>query len=336
MDIQTTFDALTDLVAEVISASFMSTIAEHDATRKTAQNLRDGALVQALLGAQLAKLVSFVTVDAERKTAIRYSAYLKHPRLGRGPLIDEAEDADVSFNVAAIAAQRSPGATQKIDYALAALRVRAVTQAIGPACIYPPHDAAMPGRTGSRQRRREITAADVPDEVAAILLRPISSEEDQAALVRSLRELEPGEHNRGALVTKIIALADQPEGHVVLNTIAGHIRRARFERGTGTDPEGRLEPASLPVRTTTKAPPVSASEKPVVPSQITSRVETASSSQSQTSTRRSPPASTEVSHANAPPLAAPLRAGLEHRGTKVPSARDRLAQAHAQRRARPQ
>lgn len=317
MDIQTTFDALSDLVADVISAGFMAAIAQHDTTREIAQNLRDGALVQALLGAQLTKLLGSIAGDAERKTAIRYASYLKHPRLGRGPLIDEAEDADASLNEAVIAAQSSTGVGPKVTLALAILRVRAITQAIGPACIYPPHERTAPGRKGQRQRRREITAADVPDEVAEILLRPVGSVDDQAALVRSLAEIESGEHNRGALVTKIIALVDQPDGHVVLNTIAGRIRRARFERSELADSSLPVPSSSQVLRTvsTPLSPPVGRGDE------IGGTVAAMAAAQSQPSS-------------DTPAPGTALRARFEQRGPKILSGKERLAQSQAKRRER--
>lgn len=324
MQHQTALDALTDLAVEVVTSGFALATEQHGTASDLGRKLREGATVQALLGPQLSKLATALSGDIERKTAVRYAAYLKHPRLGREPLIDEAENADISLNVAIVAAQASCNASTSVALALAILRVRAITQATGPACIYPPRGQANLGRTGQRQRRREITAADVPDAIAEVLLGSCNSTDEQAELTERLRAFEHSQYNEFGLVTKVLALVEKPDGQSVLHTISSRIRQARLDRGV--DPDVVAPPRS-------ELRNVRAVDGAVTSPRASSRATSVSEAVDFIPSSSAP--SQDAAPLPSAAAAASVLARLEQRGPKGLSTKERLKLAHASR-ARPQ
>lgn len=218
--------ALLDGVADVLISGLGDAAAVHDESRAMQAELRGHATTRALLGRQLSGLASSLTGEVQRRTEPRYAAYLQHPRYGREQHIDEAEAADRSLNKTLLPLLDAPTPAHAVAFWGAAVRVRAITAVMGTACIYPPVGQGA----GVRQRRREMTAADVPAPVASVLLAAADGEMEHADAIIALQALESTEHNLGAAVTKLVALLEHADGIVHLNQVAGTLRRAMFNR----------------------------------------------------------------------------------------------------------
>lgn len=257
-DLHGLFSRLTDVFAEAVCAGFLADMDRMEEVRDEAEVLRAGAAAQAALGATLDHIAAALIGQVTRKAAARYRQYRDHPRHGREPLIDEAEMADVSFNHAVVAAQANPGPRAVLGVTLATIRVQAITDAIGSACVYP--KGSFRGR---RQRRRDITAADVPPAVGDLVLRTDEGGLDAEQAWAELRELEHGPENEHGLVSKLLVLRARPDGEQIIRDVAARVRRARVERGVsvstspdvyggGAPPTGRT---LSPVRSSTPLNP---------------------------------------------------------------------------------
>ncbi|WP_242154030.1 hypothetical protein [Sphingomonas sp. BAUL-RG-20F-R05-02] len=236
-DLTASLDRLTDVLADWICEAFAADARRHGVMRDRAREFREGELVQAVIRPELAALLKATGEGVERKTAERFRMYRSHPRLGREPLIDEGEAADATINTAVLFAQGSPSPSAFSQIELASIRVRAITAAVGPKCIYPSKEKGGTGRTGPRLRRREITAADVPATVAEALALAAASDRPAENASARLRPLEASALNVAGLVSKLLALAALPNGDQHIITIAGRIVHARSLRG---------EPQQLP------------------------------------------------------------------------------------------
>lgn len=193
------------LCAGAITAGFASAAEEQDAAREKLKDASEGAALQALLGPAVEKVASELISELGRATQLRYAAYLRHPRLGREALVAEADAADVAFSESLVRLQRSPGPQNAFLFTVAGIRVTAITEVVGPACI-----ASEAPRTkrrgGAHQRRREVGPADIPSEVAAVLVSARSGTPIES-VIQQLRQLETTAANRNAIVTKLVALA---------------------------------------------------------------------------------------------------------------------------------
>ncbi|QDZ06895.1 hypothetical protein FPZ24_04885 [Sphingomonas panacisoli] len=231
--------ALIDAAVEAVTAGLDEAAADHHAMRAKGQELRDNAAMVALLGPRLYKLARTILGEVERRSVPRFAAAFAHVRYSKDPPVNELEDARRTLNRALLKTQSSPDAMAMFLLAVATVRVRAITLALGPLCV------AVPPRAGRKElRRREIDAADVDPEVADLIIA--MTDGGWEAALAQLRALETAPTNRIGIVTSLIALAEDSDGYALLNKIAVRLRRAGFNRAAA----GRLEEnAPLPPRT---------------------------------------------------------------------------------------
>ena len=225
-DIAQTIDLCTSILADGLSAAVANVVDNSVAVSNCRRALVTGATIHALLGPKLTELVKGVGADIERKTVERFQAALEHPRYGREPIIDELENAEVAFNEAVLAAQRDTSLANIVAVLLARIRLNAVTTAVGEACVVPPIVDNARGRTGRRQRRRKITADDVPNQIKELVCRAAFDDEHYEDALAELGDLCGSEIDRGGIVTKIVTLAQLHGGRKFVNEMATRIKRA--------------------------------------------------------------------------------------------------------------
>lgn len=234
-DIAQIIDQCTSGVADGLSAAVADVVDSGIAISDRRKTLVTGATIQALLGPKLAELVKGLGADIERKTAERFQAALDHPRYGREPIIDELENAEVAFNEAVLAAQRDGSLANIVAVMLAGIRLSAVTTVVGEACVVPPIVDGGKGRTGPKQRRRKITADDVPSQIKELVCRAAFDASEDDAAIAELGELRGTTVDRGGIVTKIVALAQLEGGRKFVNEIATRIKKASPDSAKLTD-----------------------------------------------------------------------------------------------------
>lgn len=323
-------DAIGDLLCEAAFAGFDAAVDQHQASRATGAELRNGAVAHALLGPRLNRLLQGIIGEASRKTVPRFNAYRLHPRYRREALVFELEDAEKTFHDAILNSSGLVCPSRIFNIVVAIIRIRAVTIALGPECIVEPAPPGQQKKSAPSLRRRKITAADIPDEIAEILLNSTNGPEQWAAAITNLAAIRGTALDVGAIATKLSALAELDDGPEIFNQIITRLRSAGYSREANA---AAADPATF--RTALKQLP----EPPPAPLPPTGPPLTAPS--------RQQPAAT-AQHANkatySPSTPSPQRAGNEAaspgRGADLAAkfarqarshgdARQRLANAHA-------
>lgn len=246
--------ALIDAAVEAVTAGLDEVATDHQAMRAKGQDLRDRAAELALLGPRLYKLARTILGEVECRSVPRFAAAFAHVRYSKDAPVNELEDARRTLNHALLKTQNSPNAMALFLLAIAVVRVRAITLALGPMCV------AVPPRTGHKElRRREIDAADIDAEVADLIAAMTDGDWDAA--LAQLRVLETTPTNRIGIVTSLVALAEDADGYAHLNKIATRLHRAGFSRAVTPRPEEKAAPPHIatPVLEA-EAPPASNTE----------------------------------------------------------------------------
>lgn len=238
--LQTALDALIGVATDVVIGAAASSARGHASARDTATNLRSEDALREIVGPTLYKLAYGISAEVERRAVPRFKSILAHPRHGREQLIDELDDAETEFNTAIHGVGSTPASATALRISLAIIRVRAITRVLGEQAFA---DSRKP-RSGSApsQRRRQINATDLGEEVARAVIGAIDAGDQWRAALEPLRTLEATDANRSGVATKILAFADMPEGRAILERIAA-VARPHFpppvkpasNRASGTD-----------------------------------------------------------------------------------------------------
>lgn len=270
-------DAIGNLLCEAAFAGFDAAVDQHQASRATGAELRDGAVAHALLGPCLNRLLQEITGEAIRKTVPRYNAYRLHPRYRRDALVFELEDAEKSHHDAILNSSGLAWPSRIFNIVVAIIRVRAVTIAIGSECIAEPVPPGQQKKSAPSLRRRKITAADIPDEIAEILLNSTNGPEHWAAALSALEAMRGTGLDVGAIATKLSALAELDDGPEIFNQIITRLRSAGYSRETHSavaDPntlhtgsQQLPEPPPAPLPPTGPPPAVPSRQQPVATAQ---------------------------------------------------------------------
>lgn len=323
-------DAIGNLLCEAAFAGFDAAVDQHQASRATGAELRDGAVAHALLGPCINRLLQEITGKAIRKTVPRFNAWRLHPRYRHDALVFELEDAEKSFHDAILNSSGLVWPSRIFNIVVAIIRIRAVTIAIGPECIAEPAPPGQQKKSAPSLRRRKITAADIPDEIAEILLNSTNGPEHWAAAITNLAAMRGTALDVGAIATKLSALAELDDGPEIFNQIitrllsAGYSRKAHFAVAdpytlhTGSQQFPESPPAPLPP--TGPPPTVPSRQQPVTTAQ---HADKATYSPSTRSPQRT------ANEAAAPGRGANLAAKFVRQARSQSDARQRLADAHA-------
>lgn len=251
-DLERLTGALIDAMVDAVVAGLDDAAAAHSAMRGKGEELRARAAAAALLGPKLSKLALLLLGEVERKAMPRYAAYLNSVRYSSDAPINELEDARRSLNSAVLAASGERSPAQALDLALAIVRMRAITTAIGAQCMAEPARGKKKGKGGPELRRREIDASDIPPVVAQAVLAMTQGAGDWDAGLAVLRELETTPANGIGLVSSLLALAHTADGHAHLNLIATRLQRAQFNRGAAA---ASSFPPAVPLPSEASGPP---------------------------------------------------------------------------------
>ena len=323
-------DAIGNLLCEAAFAGFDAAVDQHQKSRTMGAELRGRAIALALLGPQLNRLVEEIIGEAVRKTVARYNAYLRHPRYGRDALVVELEDAQKSLHDAILNTSGMGPALHAFYLAIAIIRVRAITIAIGSECIAEPAPPGQQKKSAPSLRRRKITAADIPTEIAEILLNSTNGPEQWAPAITNLAAIRGTALDVGAIATKLSALAELEDGPEIFNQIITRLRSASYSRKAHSavaDPntlhagaQHLPEPPPAPLPPTGPPPTVPSRQQPVTTAQ---HADKATYSPSTPSPQRT------ANEAAAPGRGADLAAKFARQARSQSDARQRLADAHA-------
>ncbi|WP_293966103.1 hypothetical protein [Sphingomonas sp.] len=220
--LQTALDALIGVATDLVVNAAASSARGYTSVRETATNLRSEAALQQIVGPALYKFASGMSAEVERRATPRFKSILAHPRHGREQLIDELDDADTEINTAIHGVGSSPTAAAHFRVALAVVRVRAITMALGENAFAGPR--ATKGGGGPTPRRRAIRASDLGEDVARCVIAAIDAGPGWHAALEPLRMMETTGANRNGVATKILAFADMEDGHAILERIAASVR----------------------------------------------------------------------------------------------------------------
>ncbi|MBR0553734.1 hypothetical protein [Stakelama marina] len=222
------FDALCNVLIESVVAGFDAVVDQHEASRNRGAHLRGHAAALALLGPKLHQLAEELGDEVVRRTVPRYEAYLRHPRFSSDALVVEVEDAEKTLNDLLLDQTGSPTASQMLYLWMAILRMRAITIALGAECVAEPIPSRARKQTAPSPRRREITAADIPNEIAAILLNATDGPDQWAEAIAGLAAHRGTALDRGGIATKLSALAECDDGPEYFNRIITRLRSAGY------------------------------------------------------------------------------------------------------------
>jgi len=220
--LQTALDALIGVATDLVVNAAASSARGYTSVRETATNLRSEAALQQLVGPALYKFASGMSAEVERRATPRFKSILAHPRHGREQLIDELDDADTEINTAIHGVGSSPTAAAHFRVALAVVRVRAITMALGENAFAGPRGTK--GGGGPTPRRRAIKATDLGEDVARCVIAAIDAGDGWHAALEPLRMMEATGANRNGVATKILTFADMADGHAILERIAASAR----------------------------------------------------------------------------------------------------------------
>ena len=321
-------DAIGNLLCEAAFAGFDAAVDQHQASRATGAELRDGAVALALLGPCLNRLLQGIIGEASRKTVPRFNAWRLHPGYRRDALVFELEDAEKSLHDAILNSSSLAWPLRIFNIVVAIIRVRAVTIAIGSECIAEPAPPGQQKKSAPSPRRRKITAADIPEEIADILLNSTNGPEHWAAAITNLAAIRGTALDVGAIATKLSALAELEDGPEIFNQIITRLLSAGYTRQTSSpaaDPvmfstglQQLPEPPPAPASPTDPPPLVSARQRLVT---TTPHAEEA--------THSSPSPERAGNESATPGRGADLAAKFARQARSQSDARQRLADAHA-------
>lgn len=215
----TALEAVVDSLAHAIIDGCAADAALHMDTKARSANLRTQLAFEAALGPALKTLGNELLGRLLTSTSDRAAAIYSHPRMSTDAAIRELKDAETTLQRAILKAQsESPDA--KAAFAFASLRVIAITQAVGPACVI----ANKAGRKGLQQERRKPTADDLPPQIIAIVQKMVQGdEEDFDTGVDELQQIMGTPQDVAGIATKLYALATSANGSDHICTIADNI-----------------------------------------------------------------------------------------------------------------
>lgn len=220
--LQTALDALIGVGTDLVVNAAASSARGYTSVRETAIDLRSEAALHQLVGPALYKFASGMSNEVERRATPRFKSILAHPRHGRDQLIDEVDNADTELNTAIHGVGSSPTAGALFRVALAIIRVRAITLAVGEHAFVDPRGTK--GSGGPTPRRRAMKATDLGEDVARCVIAAIDAGGGWHTALEPLRMMEATGANRNGVATKILAFADMEGGHAILERIAASVR----------------------------------------------------------------------------------------------------------------
>ena len=223
MDYRTTIDALIDAAVDVMVDGFADAAASHAETRQQGATLRNQASARALLGPRLDDAVTALANEAIRRAVARYENLRRNPRYSKTQLVDELDDAEAELAKQILAAQKRSSPMPSLSLALALLRAQAIAIAAGEESIIGLKVPRAATR-GPMQRRRPMTAADIPAELAQTIFA-VARGDDPAGVTAEFDRLDTTPVNLGGIVTKV-RLALERGGSRLAGKLADTLRDA--------------------------------------------------------------------------------------------------------------
>ena len=237
---------LVESLADVIAGTAVAIANDQQVRRDTLAEYRAGTHAHAQ------KLLQGLVDPIGPAVRNRYAEWLGHPRLGHEPLSAEVHAADVGLNEAAVALKKSPTLLNQALVLAACIRVTAITEVLGPQCIYlgsikraTPVKAARSAKSAKasgdkRVNRRAIQIDDVPVEIWPLIAGLVSSNPSRSHILAELEAERGGNHDRNGIITKLTTLAALEEHRTFVDGLAvaaGGTLPAGDAVSRATDPE---------------------------------------------------------------------------------------------------
>lgn len=162
----------------------------------------------------------------------RYAEWIEHPRLGHESLSAEVHAADIGLNEAVVSLKNSPTLLNRLLVTAACVRLTAITEVLGPECIYlGAIKRTTPVKAGRRERttkkggdkrlnRRAPRIDDVPTEIWPVIVALFSSNPNRAIALATLEAERGGRHDCDGIITKLATLAALDEHWAFIDGLA--------------------------------------------------------------------------------------------------------------------
>lgn len=216
-------DALIGSLADMIAAPALAMAEDAQARRETLAHYAAEAQAHA------AAMLSHVARQGGGDLRNRYVDWLRHPRLGHEPLTAELRLAEIGLNDAVVALKAAPSPLAQVLAIAAALRLAAISDALGVASIHtagaarplPPREPRKPVRSDDRRLgRRAMRIDDVPPGLLALVGQLRADDAGRSVALAALAAACGSPDDAGGMVTRLVTLARRPENQPVIDALA--------------------------------------------------------------------------------------------------------------------
>ncbi|MEA1085061.1 hypothetical protein SFC76_12395 [Sphingomonas sp. CD22] len=161
----------------------------------------------------------------------RYKDWLADPRLGHEQPAAELRAAEIGLNEAVVALKRNRSVINRALAIGASIRMMAITEVLGVACIYDKaatrpapiktKRVVKPARASDkRMNRRAISIADIPPALLPLVARLRTSDPDHLTALGDLEAQRGGSNDIDGIATKLATLASLAEHQEFIDELA--------------------------------------------------------------------------------------------------------------------
>lgn len=250
-------------LADLIASTATTTASDHQERRDKLADYEDKARQHA------GQLLTGVVTVLQPAVRNRYQDWLAHPRLGHEPPAAELRAAEIGLNEAVLVLKANPSWLNQAFAIGASIRLTAITEALGAACIY--HDAskrlapveakraAKPVRADDKRlNRRAPVINDVPDVLRPVIARLGASHPERAAAIEELEAQRGGALDGDGIATRLATLVALADHQAFFETLAA-------QAVAGGEPAEVVPVATDKIAASDMAPPAPSPLMPKVP-----------------------------------------------------------------------
>lgn len=222
-------DALvTDLIeslADVIASTATTWANEH---QERCDKLAD---YEARATLHFGQFLTGVVVELQPAVRNRFADWAAHPRLGHEPPAAELRAAEIGLNEAVMELKANPSWLNRAFAIGASIRLTAISEALGVACIY--HDASKrltpvkakrapkPIRADDKRLNRRVPVIDdVPDALRPVVARLGTGHPERAGAVKDLEAQRGGVHDGDGIATRLAVLVAHAHHQTFIDALA--------------------------------------------------------------------------------------------------------------------
>jgi len=224
------------------------------------------------------QLLTGVVAELHPAVRNRYQDWLAHPRLGHEPAAAELQNAEIGLNEAVMALKANPSLLNHAFAIGASIRLTAISEALGVACIY--HDASKrltpvkakrapkPIRANDKRLNRRVPVIDdVPDALRPIVARLGAGHPRRAKSIEELEAHRGGVLDSDGIATRLAALVAHADHQAFVETLAAQAAASKHpeEAALAATDKVATEPGSSPPATSAPKLPTRGVPVAVVP-----------------------------------------------------------------------